>query len=191
MGISLEVEVLKKNYLYDLILGIIITVVSLLMLFDSRRLKEGLLDKQIGFVASPKGFIIMIATGLLILAILLIIQSVTRLIKPFPNTVINDKDEYVKKETMLPKEVLISMIVFTAYVATIEIFGFLVNSFVLLVILMTMFYIKEIKVDTKDRKKIIKIFFSIVIISIVSMFLIQQIFVTVLRVGLPKGIFGI
>jgi hypothetical protein len=132
----------------------------------------------------------MIATGLLILAALLVIQSITKLLR-YRISAADNNDMATKTEPMLPKEVLISMIVFTAYVATIEIFGFLINSFVLLIILMTMFYVKEVKVDTTNKKGLVKVFINIVIIATISLFLIQQIFVTILKVGLPKGIFGI
>jgi hypothetical protein len=185
----LEGEVVKENKFYDLILGIIVLSLAILMLIDSQGIPVGVLDKQIGFVASPKGFIILIGSALLLLSILLIIQAIKKIFLP-----VKKEEKTVrpieKNESIMPKEVFISMILFLVYVATIRTFGFFINSFILLVIFMTMYYLKEKRVDIKDKIKIRKVILNVVVISIISLFVLQQIFVRLLGVSLPKGIFG-
>ncbi len=181
---------LKRNNLYDLILGIIVLIISIFIMFDTRNIQVGILDQQIGFIASPKGFITIIGSGLMILSGMLIIQSIVRFFRPLKSEISEEKEQIDKEKVMLPKEVLISMVVFVAYVATMETFGFFINSFILLVTFMTMYYAKEKSINIKDKEKVRKIVLNMIIISVISLFVLQQIFVRLLGVSLPKGIFG-
>lgn len=152
------------------------------MLIESRDIPVGILDRQTGFIASPKGFLIIIGSSLLILSVLLIIKTLRDV--SFNRT--NSK----KKDNLLPREVLISMILLIYYVTTIRIFGFFINSFILLVITMTIYYLKEQNVKAKNKKQIILIVLKFSLISFISLVILQQIFVRLLGVNLPIGIFG-
>jgi len=87
--------------------------------------------------------------------------------------------------------VFISMCVLVAYVATFRILGFYINSFFLLVILITLFYTKERRIQFTDKQKIKKVIVLGSVVSIANIILLHLVFVKILGVSLPKSFFGI
>lgn len=173
-----------SNKTKDLIFGGVILFFSIFMLLESRNIPVGILDKQIGFVASPKGFLVIIALSLLILSVLLIRNALKN------SPALNKTNNNVKKDNSVPKEVLISMIILLFYVATIRIFGFFVNSFILLTVTMTIYYPKEKNIKLKGKKQIAIMVLKFSVLSIISLIIFHQVFVRLLNVDLPRNIFG-
>jgi len=171
------------NIKNDLILGSAIFIFSLFMLTESKKIPSGILDEQIGFVASPKGYLIVIASVLLLLSSILLLKTIRAMY-------LNKGWIKTSKEIFLPKEVFISMILLLFFVSTLNIFGFFLNSFILLVITMTIYYLKEKNVDVNNKKQLASLILKFSILSIISLIAIQQVFVRLLNVYLPTGILG-
>lgn len=151
------------------------------MLLESRKIPVGMLDRQTGFIASPKGFLIIIGFSLLLLATLLILKTIKT-----PS--IKGKSE--AKQSIMTKEVFISMIALVAYVATVRIFGFYINSFILLVVIMIIYYVKEKRMIIRNKRQLMVVVLKVFFISFISLIVLQQLFVRMLGVNLPRGIFG-
>ena len=167
----------------DLILGSAIFIFSLFMLAESKGIPSGILDKQIGFIASPKGYLVVIASTLLLLSSILLLKTIRAIY-------LNKGWIKTSKEIFLPKEVFISMLLLLFFVSTLNFFGFFLNSFILLVITMTIYYLKEKNVDVSNKKQLVSLILKFSIVSIISLIAIQQVFVRLLNVYLPTGILG-
>ena len=173
-----------SNRRKDLILGCIILLFSILMLLESRRIPIGIIDEQVGVLASAKGFYNIVALSLALLAILLIIKTLRA-------TSISKTDNSRKKEAaIVSREVFISMLLLVFYVSTMHIFGFFINSFILLMVTMTLYYLKEQRVNKKNKKQIRLVVLKVFVISIISLIVLQLLFGRFLKVYLPRGIFG-
>jgi len=175
------------NKTKDLILGFFIFAISIIMLIDSSKIKVGRIDRQSGYLASPKGFLVIISSCLLLLSVLLIINALMIKNKKRNETGATNIINIILQD----KEVFISMCVLVAYVATFRILGFYINSFFLLVILITLFYTKERRIQFTDKQKIKKVIVLGSVVSIANIILLHLVFVKILGVSLPKSFFGI
>ena len=171
------------NKTKDLILGFFIFALSIIMLIDSSKIKVGRVDRQSGYLASPKGFLVIISSCLLLLSVLLIINALKIKNKKRNKTGANNIINIVLQD----KEVFISMAVLVIYVATFRILGFYINSFFLTVILITLFYTKERNISLKDKQQMVKIIKMGSVISITTLVFLHLVFVKILAVSLPRS----
>lgn len=153
------------------------------MLLESRRIPIGIIDEQVGVLASAKGFYNIVALSLALLAILLIVKTLRA-------TSISKMDNRKMETAMVPREVFISMLLLVFYVATMHIFGFFINSFILLMVTMTLYYLKEQRVNKTNKKQIRLLALKVFVVSIISLIVFQLLFGRFLKVYLPRGIFG-
>lgn len=170
-----------QNKISDLILGVIIFLGSILILLESNKITVGAIDREIGLLASPKGYILIIGICLLFLSFLLIIKTIRMPAKSQVETA---------KKQFLPKEVFISMVVLIIYVATLHVFGFYINSFFLMMVTMITYQCKDKGIGIKNKKELSGIIIKALIVTLISLIVLQQLFVKLLGVILPRGFLG-
>ena len=168
--------VTKQNR-FDLILNIFLFAVAVILFMRESNIPV-VMEFNVPPIAKSRAYIRFITASLMVLSGILVVRASKNLLKK----------EEGKNVGMFSASVIITVIAFICYLLLMNIIGFYIDSFLLIIVLLTVYRLKEKGVEKPTRKQLMKTVLFSVVYAFISMILLHLIFVECLSVIVPRGI---
>lgn len=160
----------------DLILGIVMTAISLYLLFSSKVVKGMTLLYTDITIAKAGTYIRILGGLLLILSVSLILRAIG---------VFGGKQEEPSGKKIADSFVIVGFVALILYIPLMKLIGFTVSSMLLMVCFTFMIRLREKKVDLHDKQALLKNLGVAVLYAVVLVLILEALFTRVLHVRLP------